>query len=140
MTGGVFEPLSDEQDKWFSRLEQLDRVPETEAFEQLVTLQPNLREFEETVLRVAPDLWPSPLDSDDAIVSYVVDGSDRRDSLTASASPPSEWRFANNARPDKSQAAIPDWTQRSKISTLSGAHAPSHGIEPFFTRSKISEA
>jgi hypothetical protein len=77
VTGGVFEPLTDEQDKWFSRLEHLDRMPEAESFEQLARLQPDLREFKEAVLRVAPDLWPSPLDSDDTIVSYVVDGLDR---------------------------------------------------------------
>ena len=41
---------------------------------------------------------------------------------------------------EKSHTAIPDCTHRSKICTRSGGHAPSHGIEPFFTRSKMSEA
>jgi hypothetical protein len=39
-----------------------------------------------------------------------------------------------------SHAAIPDWIHRSKTCTRSGGHAPSHGIEPFFKCSKMSEA
>jgi len=73
-TGGALEPLTDEQDEWFSLLEHFDQMPESESFEQLVTLQPALREFEQTVLRAALDLWPSPLDPDDAIIGFVVDG------------------------------------------------------------------
>jgi len=76
-TGGVFEPLTDEHDKWFSLLEDLDRMPESESFEKLVTRQPALREFEQSVQRAAPDLWPTPQDSDDAIIDFVVDGLER---------------------------------------------------------------
>ena len=72
--GGTFEPLTDEQDEWFSLIENLEGTAESDAFEQLVTLQPDLREFEQTVLRAAPELWSSPQDSDDAIVDLVVDG------------------------------------------------------------------
>jgi hypothetical protein len=75
--GGVFEPLTDEQDRWFSLLEDLDRMPESESFEKLMMRQPLLREFEQSVLRAVPDLWPSPQDSDDAIIAFVLDGLDR---------------------------------------------------------------
>ena len=74
VTDGVSKPLADEQQEWFSRLEHLDRMPESQSFKQLVALQPELREFEQAVLRAAPGLWPSPLDSDSALVNYVVDG------------------------------------------------------------------
>ena len=52
-------------------------MPESESFEKLTMRQPPLREFEQSVLRAAPDLWPSPQDSDDAIIDFVVEGLDR---------------------------------------------------------------
>jgi hypothetical protein len=73
-TGGAFEPLAEEREEWFSTLEQFDQRPESESFGQLVALQPQIEEFEQTVVRAAPDLWHSPSDSDDAIVGFVMDG------------------------------------------------------------------
>jgi hypothetical protein len=75
-TDGVFKSLTIQEDEWFSRIETLDDMPESESFEQLVTLQPALRDFERSVLRHAPALWPAATDPDEAIVDYVVKGLD----------------------------------------------------------------
>jgi hypothetical protein len=76
-TEGTFEPLTAEEDKWFSRFEDLERMSGAESFEQLAGRQPGLRAFEQAGLKAAPILWPSPLDSDDALIDFVVDGLDR---------------------------------------------------------------
>ena len=63
-TDGVFEPLTVQEHAWFSGIETFDDMSESDSFEQLVTLQPTLRDFEWPVLREAPDLWPAASDPD----------------------------------------------------------------------------
>src|ERR1700733_4301441 len=75
-TDGVFKPLTVQEDQWFSRLEGLDDMPESDSFEPLVVLQPALRAFERSVFRDAPDLWPPTTDPADVIIDYVVKGLD----------------------------------------------------------------
>jgi hypothetical protein len=75
-TDGVFKPLSVEEDQWFSRLEGLDDMPESGSIDQLVLMQPALRDFERSVLRDAPCLWPNTTDPADVVIDHVVRGLD----------------------------------------------------------------
>jgi hypothetical protein len=74
--GGVFRPLTTQEEEWFSRIETLDDMPESESFEQLVILQPALREFKRSALEQAPALWPDATEPDDVVIDYVVKGLD----------------------------------------------------------------